>query len=39
MVCHLTDIMWNAIGIIHHHELGESEKWDDMPKYNSTDKQ
>ena len=36
---HLAAIMWNAMGIIHHQELGESEKWDDMPKYNSIDKQ
>ena len=29
---HLSAIMWNAMAIIHHQELGELE-WDDMPKY------
>lgn len=30
---HLSAIAWNALAIIHHQELGESDKWDDMPHY------
>jgi hypothetical protein len=33
---HLAAISWNAFGIMHHQELGET-KWDDMPKYNEED--
>lgn len=29
---HLAAVTWNALGIIHHQELGELE-WDDMPHY------
>ncbi|NTW21750.1 MAG: hypothetical protein HGA42_20235 [Nostocales cyanobacterium W4_Combined_metabat2_030] len=29
---HLSAIAWNALAIMHHQELKESE-WDDMPKY------
>lgn len=29
---HLSAIAWNALAIIHHQELGETE-WDDMPHY------
>lgn len=30
--CHLSAIMWNAMAIMHHQELGEIQ-WDDMPHY------
>jgi len=29
---HLSAIAWNALAIIHHQELGETQ-WDDMPHY------
>ena len=29
---HLAAIVWNALGIMHHQELGEL-NWDDMPHY------
>jgi len=29
---HLAAIAWNAFAIMHHQELGEDEKWDDIPK-------
>jgi hypothetical protein len=28
---HLAAIAWNAFAIMHHQELGENEKWDDIP--------
>ena len=28
---HLAAIAWNAFAIMHHQELGEDERWDDMP--------
>lgn len=30
---HLAACAWNAMAIMHHQELGESDKWDDMPHY------
>lgn len=30
---HLSAIAWNAFAIMHHQELEEDIKWDDMPKY------
>lgn len=34
---HLSAIVWNALAIIHHQELGEFQ-WDDMPHYLSEKK-
>ena len=30
---HLAGVIFNAMAMIHHQELGEDKEWDDMPKY------
>ena len=30
---HLSAVIFNAMAMIHHQELGEDEEWDDLPKY------
>jgi hypothetical protein len=34
--CHLSAIAWNALALLHHEEMGEDEKWNDLPKLKRT---
>lgn len=34
---HLAAICWNACSLMHHQELGEDEKWNDMPRWKDKD--
>lgn len=36
--CHLSAIAWNALALLHHEEMNEGEKWNDLPIFKKGDK-
>ena len=36
--CHLSAIAWNALALLHHEEMDEGKKWNDLPNFKKENK-